>query len=93
MTSERAQAYGRVMKTIEDLGGSKLHRDEEQIIREAADALFFCEDLDGDPAAAAALETFHGLTDRLLENERMTPETVHRLTAEVEDCGPLAPVG
>lgn len=93
MTSERAQAYGRLMKTLQDLGASKLHRDEDQIVRDAADALFFCEDLDGDSGAAAALETFHALTDRLLESERMMPETVHRLTAEVEDCGPLAPVG
>lgn len=93
MTSDRAQAYGRLMKTLKDLGATKLHPDEEQIVRDAADALFFCEDLDADPGCAVALESFHALTDRLLESERMIPETVHRLTAEVEDCGPLAPVG
>lgn len=93
MTSERAQAYGRLMQTIRRLAGSKLHADEEQVVREAADALFFCDDLDGDPAAQEALAAFHELTDRLLESERLTPEMVHRLTAEVEDCGPLATVG
>jgi hypothetical protein len=93
MTSERAQAYGRLMKTIRGLRDSKLHPDEEQIIREAADALFFCENLDGDSTAEQALSAFHELTDRLLESERVMPETVHRLTAQVEECGPLAAVG
>jgi hypothetical protein len=93
MTSERAQAYGRLMKTIDDLRGSKLHRDEEQTVRETADALFFCEDLDADPTAQEALAAFHELTDRLLESERITPETAHRLTTEVEDCGPLVAAG
>lgn len=92
MTSQRAQAYGRVMKAIQDLGGSKLHSHEEQVVRDAADALFFCEDLGGDPAAAEALRAFHGLTDRLLESERILPETAGRLTADMEACGPLTPV-
>lgn len=93
MDSERAQAYGRVMKTIEDLGTAKLHADEQQIVRDAADALLFCEDLEADAAAADALDAFHRLTDRLLESDRATPETVGRLTADVEGCGPLAPIG
>ena len=92
MTSERAQAYGRLMKTLDSLGGGKLHPDEVEIAREAADALFFCEDLDGDATAEHALAAFHELTDRLLESERIMPETAHRLTAEVEECGPLATV-
>jgi hypothetical protein len=93
MTSERAQAYGRLMKNVDTLRGSKLHPDEVQIVREAADALFFCEDLDGDPTAQQALSAFHELTDRLLESERMVAETAHRLTDQVEECGPLAAVG
>jgi hypothetical protein len=93
MTSERAQAYGRLMKTIRRLSGGKLHADEEQLVREAADALFFCDDLDADRAAQETLSAFHELTDRLLESERLSPEMVHRLTAQVEDCGPLAAVG
>ena len=93
MTSERARAYGRLMTTVENLRGSKLHSEEVQIVREAADALFFCDDLDGDPTAQQALSVFHELTDRLLESERMVPEAAHRLTAQVEECGPLAAVG
>jgi hypothetical protein len=92
MTSDRAQAYRRVTDTIQDFDGTKLHAEEVQIVREAADALLFCEDLEADPAAADALGAFHGLTDQLLENGRITAERVGQLTADVEACGPLAPV-
>jgi hypothetical protein len=92
MTSDRAQAYSRVMDTISDFDGTKLHADEVQVVREAADALLFCEDLEADPAAAQALDAFHSLTDQLMENDRITSERVGQLTADVEACGPLAPV-
>ena len=92
MNSKRAQAYGRLMETLNDLRGAKLHSHEEETVREVADALFFCDDLDGDASAQEALSAFHELTDRLLESERITPEMVHRLTAQVEDCGPLVAV-
>jgi hypothetical protein len=80
------------METIGDAEGTTLHAEEVQMIREAADALLFCEDLEADHAAVEALDAFHGLTDQLLENGRMTSERVGRLTADVEACGPLAPV-
>jgi len=80
------------MKTIQDLAGSKLHPDEEQIVREAADALLFCDDLGADPAAGEALRAARGLADRLLESDRITAETSGRLIADVEACGPLVPV-
>jgi hypothetical protein len=92
MTSERAQAYGRLMKTLRDLRGAKLHSKEEETVREAADTLFFCEDLDGDTTAETALSAFHELVDRLLDSDRITPEMAHRLTAQVEDCGPFVAV-
>ena len=34
MTSERTQAYGRVVKTLEDLGPSKLQPHEQELIRD-----------------------------------------------------------
>jgi len=77
------------MQTIGDYEGTKLHPDEVQVVREAADALLFCEDLERDAAASDALNAFHGLTDRLLENDRVASERVGRLTADVEACAPL----
>ena len=91
MNSERAQAYGRVTKLVDDLSGSKLHPDEQQTIRDAADALFFCEDLSADPEARRALDALEQLVDGMLEADRFTPETAGRLQADVEACGPLVP--
>jgi hypothetical protein len=91
MTSERSQAYGRVTKLVDDLSASKLHASEQQTIRDAADALFFCEDLSGDAEARRALDALERLVDGLLESERFTPETAGRLQADVEACGPLQP--
>ena len=88
MTTNRARAYGRVMTLISQLGDAKLHADEQQTIRDAADALFFCEDLTADPDARAALDAAEDLIGRMVENERFTPETADRLRADVEGCGP-----
>ena len=41
MTSDRTQAYGRVVKTLEDLGPAKLQPAEQERIRDAADNLIF----------------------------------------------------
>jgi hypothetical protein len=41
MTSERTQAYGRVVRTLTDVGPTKLHATEQEQIREAADTLIF----------------------------------------------------
>ena len=79
------------MKTLEDLSASKLHPGEQDVVREAADALFFCDDIDSDPAAEQAMADFYELVDRLLASERLLPETAGGLTAAVEACGPLAP--
>lgn len=79
------------MKALDDLSASKLHPDEQDVVREAADALFFCESLETDPAAEQALSDFYELVDRLIESERLLPETAGRLTAAIDACGPLAP--
>lgn len=89
MTSERSQAYGRVTKLVDDLSASKLHASEQQTIRDAADALFFCEDISADAEARRALDALESLIEGLLESERFTPETAGRLRADVEGCGPL----
>ena len=92
VNATRAQAYGRVVKTLEDLSESKLHAEELQTVRDAADALFFCEDLNADPSAEQALAGLYELMDRLVESDRVQVETTERLTADVEACGPFASV-
>jgi hypothetical protein len=90
MNSERAQAYGRVVKAVDDLSGAKLHPEEQDTIRAAADALLFCQDINGDPAAEDALASVYELADLLVESDRLTPEGAQRLVVDVESCGPFA---
>ena len=91
MTSERAQAYGRVMKHLEELGDAKLRADEQARVREAADTLLFCEDPTGGEAgdAVADVET---LVDNLLDADRLTDERARRLLDDLSACGPLTRV-
>jgi hypothetical protein len=88
MTSERAKAYGRVMKALADLSGATLQTAEQEEIREAADALFFCESLDADRQAQEAIEGIEKLAANLVERDRVTPEAASRLVADVDRCGP-----
>jgi hypothetical protein len=45
MTENRAQAYGRIVGTLRAVGHARLWPPEEDCIREAADALLFCDDI------------------------------------------------
>jgi hypothetical protein len=86
MTPARSQAYGRVMKALEDLGPAKLHDLERQRVRNAADALLFAAERD-EAAAEAAVEVVH-LMHALVESGRWTADTASRLAADVAACGP-----
>jgi len=88
MNSERAQAYGRVVKTLEDMGAAKLQRDEEQRIRDAADTLLFCESPDA-PGAREALSDMEALARHLYGTERWTEERARALADDVAACGPV----
>jgi hypothetical protein len=80
------------MKVLEDLGPSKLTAPEQELIRDAADNLFFCEDLRADNGARDALTEVQELAARLVEADRWLQESADRLLDDVEGCGPLAPV-
>jgi len=88
MTSERTQAYGRVVKTLEDVGPAKLLADEQERIREAADTLIFAAGAD---EARAALEDAEGLAEHLVGSGRWTAERAQQLIDDLVACGP-APV-
>ncbi len=92
MTSERSQAYGRVMRTLEDVGPAKLQDGERERIRAAADTLFFAEDLSTDAEAREAVSDMTALARHLVESERWIEESATRLLEDVVACGPLAPV-
>jgi hypothetical protein len=88
MTPERSKAYGRLMKTVSATGEGALEPAEQEILREAADALFFCEDISLDDDARAALARVSDLTGQLVGAERWDPELAERVMEDLEACGP-----
>jgi hypothetical protein len=90
MNSERTQAYGRVLRTLEDVGPTKLHETEQTRVREAADTLIFAATVDD---ARAALEDVGALSEHLVATDRWSAERAAELVQDLVACGPLAPVG
>ena len=93
MTSERANAYGRVVKALSDLGPSKLHDREEDLLREAADTLFFADGDSDREMAWKALDDAGELAAQLADSDRLVPETAERLLADLAACGPDSVIG
>jgi hypothetical protein len=89
MNSERTQAYGRVLRTLEDVGPTKLHESEQARIRDAADTLIFAATADD---ARAALEDVDALCEHLVATDRWSAERAAELAHDLLACGPLAPV-
>jgi hypothetical protein len=89
MTSDRTQAYGRVVKTLEDLGPAKLQPAEQERIREAADNLIFAADLD---EARTSLADVDALVEHLVASGRWTTERADQLATDLLACGPVTPV-
>ena len=89
MTSERTQAYGRVVKTLDDLGPTKLQPAEQERIREAADTLIFAATAE---EIGPALEDVHSLAQHLVASGRWTDERIEQLLDDIEACGPMSPV-
>jgi hypothetical protein len=90
MNSERTQAYGRIVKTLEDLGPAKLLAGEQERIRDAADTLIFASG--PDDHVIAAIEDVRTLAGHLAESGRWTEERAAQLVDDVTATGPLAPV-
>ena len=90
MNSDRTHAYGRVVRTLDDLGPAKLQPAELERIRDAADTLIFSASPD---EARDAIAGIRDLTDRLVAADRWTEERAEQLLSDLQDCGPVAPVG
>jgi hypothetical protein len=88
MTPERSQAYGRLMKIVTATGEGALQPAEQEILREAGDALFFCEDITLDDDARDALARVSDLAGQLVGAERWDPELAERVIEDLEACGP-----
>jgi hypothetical protein len=93
MNSARAQAYGRLMRTLEDDGPEYLSPEEQTLVREAADALVFCEALALDDEARDGLTRVGDLAGDLVGSGRWGPDRAEQLLRDIEACGPMAAVG
>ncbi len=91
MTSERSQAYGRVMRRLTDVSGVKLHDAEVAIVRDAADTLLFASSPQ-QPEAVEALMLVERLMSDLAESDRWTAESAQALADDVAGCGPALQV-
>ena len=90
MNTERTQAYGRVVKTLEDIGPAKLQPAELERVRDAADTLIFASDPD---EARSALEDVDTLVDHLVTSGRWSDERAQQLIDDLLACGPITAVG
>ena len=90
MNSERTEAYGRVVKTLEDLGPTKLQPAEQARVREAADTLIFAAELDEARSAMADVDV---LAEHLVASDRWSEERARQLVDDLLACGPVTAVG
>lgn len=82
-----------MLRILDGPESSDLRRDESDRIREAADALFFCEDLEVDSSARDAADEIADLAVDLVESGRWSEESAEELVSEVLACGPVAFTG
>jgi hypothetical protein len=90
MNSDRTLAYGRVVKTLDELGPTKLLPEEQARIREAADTLIFAAGLD---EARPSLEDVDALAEHLVATGRWSDERAKLLVEDILACGPVTAVG
>ena len=88
VTPERSQAYGRLMTVISAEGDAALDPAQKEVLREAGDALFFCEDIALDEDAREGLSRVSDLAGQLVGAERWDPELAEQVLRDLEDCGP-----
>jgi hypothetical protein len=90
MNSDRTQAYGRVVKTLDDLGPAKLQSTEIERVRNVADTLIFAASAE---EAGAAVADARELVEHLVASDRWSEERAEQLLSDLESCGPVFPVG
>jgi hypothetical protein len=90
MNTERTQAYGRVVKTLDEIGPTKLQPAEQDRVRDAADTLIFAADLD---EARAAMADVDSLAEHLVASDRWSEERARQLVDDLLACGPVTAVG
>lgn len=86
MNADRADNYTRLTRHLEDIGPAKLHVDEQDRVRVAADTLVFAGGWSDE--VADALDDMNRLAGILVDSGRWELETAERLVDMVGACGP-----
>lgn len=86
MTSDRAQAYGRVMRLLSEQDADALTPAESDFVRMAADTLLFAEEMDSDTRTAH--DQVVTLGKHLVESDRWEKSDVKELVSALGACGP-----
>lgn len=76
------------MRIVSAEGAERLEAEEQALLREAADALFFSEDIGADPEARDALARANDLAGNLVGAERWSPDYAEQALQVLEACGP-----
>ena len=76
------------MEIVRAEGPEALEPEERTLLREAADSLFFCEDISLDEEAREALARVGDLTGALVGSERWDSLRAERALQDLEECGP-----
>ena len=92
MSPERTQAYKRVLRTLSDLGPTKLLDGEQDRVRTAADTLIFCSGR-ADEQTGDALADIDDLCRDLVASGRWEQATAEGLARDLRDCGPRGTAG
>ena len=90
MNAERTQAYGRIVKTLDEIGATKLQPAERNRVRDAADTLIFAAGLD---EARTAMADMDSLAEHLVASDRWSEERARQLVDDLLACGPVTAVG
>ncbi len=90
MSPERTQSYKRVMRTLTEIGPTKLLAEEQERIRDAADTLIFSSGLSDEQAAIDALADVDELCRDLVASDRWERVTAERLASDLRGCGARA---
>ena len=80
------------MRTIREEGPVALTVDESALMREAADALLFCENLTADDEARDGVTRVGDLAGDLVGSGRWAPDRAEAMLRDIEACGPVAAV-
>jgi hypothetical protein len=76
------------MRVVSADGAERLEPEEQGLLREAADALFFTEDIGADSEARDALARANDLAGNLVGAERWSPDYAEQVLQDLEACGP-----